>query len=464
MKLLGIKKTATFAMILVLMNLWPQPVSDGDALAAEEQQVAAVDASTGMFVAEAVVPEVPAEEMERPADPAAPVQTESADFQKRAAAPPMDIHAVFARLAAGDRTGGLPQTDVYETPEQPTVYLTFDDGPTKLTLKVLDILQAYQVKATFFVLGELAEKQEELIRRIHREGHALGNHTYNHKYDELYGNFSSFWQQVVRTDEILTEITGEKTSLLRAPGGTATNFDAFYFHFLQIAGYQVHDWTVDSGDSKRRGVPASEIVNNVKKAKLTHEMTVLLHDGAGHAETVKALPEIIEYFQEKGYRFAKLDERVKPVMFQMRDVKWERFIDERQFEHMLAVVTGTDLNAAEPQEQLRIDEHVLVASADHGTEKPEGRVALRDWAAEFGTVVWDASKAAAVVEAEGVVHEFYVKTGDVQRLDADGQRVPVDIEFEMEENHILLPLSETPKLQLLPPPLIAEGMELPEAA
>src|SRR5690606_38338236 len=98
-------------------------------------------------------------------------------------------------------------------------------------------------------------------------------------YKDLYPDFDRFWSQVSRTEAILEKITGEKTRLVRAPGGTYTKFDAFYFYFMEQSGYKVHDWNVDSGDSKRKGVPASEIIANVKNSLLKHEMNVLLHDG-----------------------------------------------------------------------------------------------------------------------------------------------------------------------------------------
>ncbi|MNP81499.1 hypothetical protein D3C76_1798710 [compost metagenome] len=67
------------------------------------------------------------------------------------------------------------------------------------------------------------------------------------------------------------------------------------------------DWNVDSRDATRQGVPAEEIVAAVKKSPLKHQLTVLMHDGAGHGETVKALPEIIAYYKEQGYAFAAND-------------------------------------------------------------------------------------------------------------------------------------------------------------
>jgi peptidoglycan/xylan/chitin deacetylase (PgdA/CDA1 family) len=229
--------------------------------------------------------------------------------------------AVFGQLAAGHRQ---PAQREYRKPERPTVYLTFDDGPSANTPKVLDILKQEKVPATFFVLGEQVEARPELARRIVREGHAIGNHSYDHVYGQLYGSFQQYWKQIQRTESILIDTVGEPTRLLRAPGGTSTNFDASYFYYLEQAGYTVFDWNVDSGDSRRAGVPAKEIVYNATKEALRDEMIVLMHDGAGHAETVKALPDIIRFYREKGYAFAALTPDVKPIQFAVGKPKWQR--------------------------------------------------------------------------------------------------------------------------------------------
>lgn len=100
-----------------------------------------------------------------------------------------------------------------------TVYLTFDDGPSDLTGQVLDILKKNKIGATFFVLGEQVKKYPQLISRIYEEGHAIGNHTYDHNYTELYQSFPAFWDQIKETEEEIHLITGERPQLVRAPGG-----------------------------------------------------------------------------------------------------------------------------------------------------------------------------------------------------------------------------------------------------
>ncbi|GAA0134558.1 hypothetical protein YSY43_13980 [Paenibacillus sp. YSY-4.3] len=195
------------------------------------------------------------------------------------------------------------------------IYLTFDDGPSKWTDDVLAILKKADVPATFFVLGEQAKRFPEIINRIDEAGHAIGNHTYNHKYDELYASFGVFWSQIKETEEVLRNITGKRTPLVRAPGGTYGHFDTAYFQLLEQGGYKVFDWSLDSGDSKRKGVPAAEIIKNATPAKPGSSVTLLMHDGAGHEETVKALPKIIDYYKSLGYEFRAITPEVSTVQF-----------------------------------------------------------------------------------------------------------------------------------------------------
>ncbi|RCX16245.1 peptidoglycan/xylan/chitin deacetylase (PgdA/CDA1 family) [Fontibacillus phaseoli] len=201
--------------------------------------------------------------------------------------------------------------------EEKIVYLTFDDGPSKLTDEVLSILKEEEVTATFFVLGEHAKQSPEIILRTAEAGHAIGNHTYDHEYSDLYSSFPRFWNQIKQTEEVLREITGDRPVLLRAPGGTYGHFDETYFKLLEQAGYKVFDWDVDSGDSRRKGVPAAEIVKNATSEKLKNEMIVLLHDGTGHGESVKALPEIIKFYKNHGYGFRALTPEQNPVQFSL---------------------------------------------------------------------------------------------------------------------------------------------------
>ncbi|MFD0617550.1 polysaccharide deacetylase family protein [Paenibacillus sp. GCM10027629] len=228
-------------------------------------------------------------------------------------------YTLFAGIANAEQSTKASETK--------TVYLTFDDGPSKNTSEVLDILAKEKIKATFFVLGQQAESYPDLVKRIVQEGHQLGNHSYNHAYKPLYTDFREFWRQIIKTENVLNQIVGQRPALLRAPGGTYGNFDASYFERLGQAGFIIHDWDVDSGDSKRSNVPAAEIIKGVKSGPLKSHVTVLMHDGTGHSESVKALPIIIKYYKNNGYQFAALTSEVKPVQFRLaQKSKWVKAV------------------------------------------------------------------------------------------------------------------------------------------
>ncbi|GAB6928758.1 hypothetical protein JCM10914A_27410 [Paenibacillus sp. JCM 10914] len=231
-----------------------------------------------------------------------------------------------------------PAPITYKKASDKTVYLTFDDGPSDLTLKVLDILNKEGIKGTFFVLGQEAQARPEIINRIYEEGHVIGNHTYNHRYEQLYGQFQGFWNQIKQTEEIIRLITGERPQLVRAPGGTAGHFDQAYFDLMKQGGYHVFDWNVDSGDSRYRGVPVKDIVRGATTKVNGNEAIVLLHDGKGHAESVTALPEIIAYYKKHGYVFDVLSPEVQPVQFRSQQSARKASQPSKQWinDHVLA--------------------------------------------------------------------------------------------------------------------------------
>lgn len=337
--------------------------------------------------------------------------------------------SVYQQLLEGNK---LMQDRVYQVPDKPTVYLTFDDGPSNLTPQVLDILKESGIKATFFICGDQLPGREETIRRIVQEGHTIGNHSYNHEYQQLYAtDFANFWRQIEQTDDYLEQITGNRSKLLRAPGGTGTNFDAFYFYFLDQAGYLIHDWDIDSGDARRRGVPASEIIANVKKGKQKHELTVLMHDGAGHGETVKALPEIIRYFKDQGYTFAPLSPEVKPAQFAISSkLKWNRRVSLNHYERLLDLTRtyGTANRPNQPDDKPNLVEKfpvpliislnaamITLKSDDYHMQDQRFQVPLRTVAEKLSaTVKWDESKQKIFVQHQFSDLIYDVKTKSVQ--------------------------------------------------
>lgn len=199
----------------------------------------------------------------------------------------------------------LPVTEPYYGDK--IIYLTFDDGPDlENTPIVLDILKKNSIKATFFVLGTEIEKHPDLLKRIYDEGHAIGNHSYNHIYRELYQSANTYIEQLHHTDEIMKTILNVRPHISRAPGGSAGSFTTAYWDILKNQGYIEVGWNISSGDASN--AKADQLLRNIihqtenNKFLWSHAI-LLMHDGKGHTETVKALPDIIKFYKEQGFDF-----------------------------------------------------------------------------------------------------------------------------------------------------------------
>ena len=198
----------------------------------------------------------------------------------------------------------LPYLEPYE--EKSTVYLTFDDGPDdKITPQILDILKAEGVKATFYVCGNMVEAYPDVLKRMFNEGHAIGNHSYNHRYDELYKSPWSFMEQIIKTDVAIKNVIGVRPFIIRAPGGVDM-FSANYWTMVEDCGYIEHDWNALTEDATPSKPNASQQINNVLKYlgdDPPRSVVILMHSNADKAETVKALPELIHFLRDWGYQF-----------------------------------------------------------------------------------------------------------------------------------------------------------------
>lgn len=187
------------------------------------------------------------------------------------------------------------------------IALTFDDAPDpRFTPQILDVLASYDVCATFFVVGSRAVQHPALIRRIHREGHVIGNHSYNHAVmSQLKPR--EFHTQVWRTDAIVSRIIGYHPRFIRPPYGEMLPEQVAW---SKKSGYTVVNWDVDSVDwrnNPNRGI----ILHNIKKT-LQPGSIVLQHAGGGYGQdlsgTIEALPVLISQLRKKGYKFVTLSE------------------------------------------------------------------------------------------------------------------------------------------------------------
>ncbi len=229
-------------------------------------------------------------------------------------------------------TGDEAETSTEETTteqktEPPTVeplpdgkyaYLTFDDGPSANTEAILDILDQYGVKATFFVNGHTGETMEARYKAIVDRGHALGIHTYTHKYDSVYGGIESFANEVESLREYLYNITGVDVRLFRFPGGSSNTIAddiTPYIQWINDNGYSYHDWNCSNGDAESKKPTVQQIIDNcmIQVNQGYKNLVILMHDTKSKDTTVEALPMVIEKLLENGYEIRAIDERSVPV-------------------------------------------------------------------------------------------------------------------------------------------------------
>ncbi len=208
-----------------------------------------------------------------------------------------------------NNTKDAGEFDPYKADGKKIVYLTFDDGPsTNNTPRILDILKKSDVKATFFIIGQNAEQNKELIKREISEGHVVANHTYSHDMHHIYSNPKVFISDLDKCSNLLKTIIGKdyNSKLIRFPGGSFGQRLAPFREEAKKAGYHHVDWNDLTGDAERPSVPVSNLISKVKMYGNQDHLVILMHDAPAKITTVQALPEIIDYFKSKGYVFETL--------------------------------------------------------------------------------------------------------------------------------------------------------------
>ncbi len=208
---------------------------------------------------------------------------------------------------------GTPTADyftIYPPKEgDKVIYLTFDDGPSSnVTPKILDVLKKYRVKATFFVLGHLVDKNPEVIQRMAKEGHAIANHTYSHDYDFIYSSPENFILEINKTKDAVKNAGGESAyaGVIRFPGGAFREEKKEYKDLLIENEIPFVNWNCLTGDSETKEPIASDLISRAKRSAAGvsgTSLVMLMHDAGAKQSSVDALPSIIEYFKGEGYRF-----------------------------------------------------------------------------------------------------------------------------------------------------------------
>lgn len=192
------------------------------------------------------------------------------------------------------------------------IYLTFDDGPSIYTDEILDILDKYNIKATFFVV--CSKNLSEYSKKYIEKGHTIGLHSCSHKYSDIYSSEEAYFNDLNKLSNIIEESTGYKSKYVRFPGGSSNTISKFnkgimtrLSNMLKEKGYKYYDWNIDSNDAG--GANSNQIYANVIGALENNDRNismVLMHDTK--VATKDALDEVIKKALEMGYTFGNIND------------------------------------------------------------------------------------------------------------------------------------------------------------
>jgi peptidoglycan/xylan/chitin deacetylase (PgdA/CDA1 family) len=193
-----------------------------------------------------------------------------------------------------------------------TVYLTFDDGPHKVSDQILTMLGEFDAKATFFMLDGNIKSFPEAVKRMAENGHSLGAHGVTHDKKKIYQSPQSVIDEMNQTLNTIKEITGIDASLIRTPYGSAPHMTEPYKKAVSDMGYQMWDWNIDSKDwfFRDNRLVDYTIAQIVEQSKKQEPLVILLHE---RDETVAQLPELLKYLKEQNYSFKPLDPVMVPI-------------------------------------------------------------------------------------------------------------------------------------------------------
>ena len=203
---------------------------------------------------------------------------------------------------------------------QKKAYLTFDDGPSVNTEKILDILKEHNVRATFFVCGTVDgnENLRKLYKKIVDEGHTIAMHSYSHRYGALYASPKSFEDDLDKIHSLIYNETGVDARLYRFPGGSGNTVSKHdmndFIRILHSKGYEYQDWNVYPGNPEGTSIPAEKIISGIlDRVDDNDSSIILLHDTGAKNTTVEALPKVIEGILEKDIRLLPMSENTPLV-------------------------------------------------------------------------------------------------------------------------------------------------------
>nr|WP_315115235.1 polysaccharide deacetylase family protein [uncultured Clostridium sp.] len=206
--------------------------------------------------------------------------------------------------------------DVDASQNKKVIYLTFDDGPSVVTETVLDILKENDVKATFFLIGNQIEGYEDMVRRINKEGHSIGLHSYTHNFKKIYSNKENFIKEMHDSRDEIKKVADVSTNILRFPGGSSKRLNDEMLELLHSCNFKIYDWNMCVSDGIKPKTPPNKLFEEATKGKTKpNPIILLMHCDYMHKNTCKALPMIINYYKKQGYEFRVIDEDTPECYF-----------------------------------------------------------------------------------------------------------------------------------------------------
>lgn len=210
-------------------------------------------------------------------------------------------------------------SEFVQRPEK-TAYLTFDDGPSANTYRILDALKESGQKATFFIVAKNIPGHEDALKRMVNEGHTVAIHTYSHNYREIYDSVEAFLEDFNQAYTAIYETCGVRPAIFRFPGGSVNAYNQAIYQPLIAEmlrrGFVYYDWSVSSEDATGKEYSPEQLTEFVMEgtAGLSRPV-ILMHDASDKVSTASAVPGIIRQLTNAGYTCAPLTGGVKPVFF-----------------------------------------------------------------------------------------------------------------------------------------------------
>lgn len=249
-----------------------------------------------------------------------PVESEAEEAVKEVETNDEDINTSKGDYTSGDEAveeAGNPSIDVEEpqaVDNEKTVYLTFDDGPNENTEAILQLLDQYDAKATFFMLEPNMRRYHDAVQHMAKEGHSVGMHGVTHDVSQFYQSSESVTGEMLKAQATLESITGIHSDLIRVPYGSVPNMKPEYIQAVNNEGFKLWDWNIDSEDWRfRSGKYVQNVMDQLAAYPYgTMPKIILMHE---QKETLSHLEALLQKLTNQGYSMKALTEQMKPVTF-----------------------------------------------------------------------------------------------------------------------------------------------------